>query len=225
MSVYALSIINLAFAGHLGKLELAASALGTSLVSIVARIVIMGLCGGLDTQASQVGCGCGRGCRCGCQRVGNWERGDVHAWRAGWFPYDPPWRRPVPDWCMHLTSLAPVLSLSGFVARVFLRPCTLVCVVLHPPCRSVALQAFGAGNLPALGPIFQRSVLFMWAHCIPLSAVLVAVPELLRRGGTDEELATMASRYIIAMVTSVWLDAVARWGGVGGLGWGRGGEG
>lgn len=54
MCMYGISIINLSFAGHLGTQQLASVALGNTLVGIVARLVMTGLCGGLDTQASQV---------------------------------------------------------------------------------------------------------------------------------------------------------------------------
>lgn len=44
-----------AFIGHhSGKVALAASSLATSFVGVVARTVLMGLCGALDTKAAQV---------------------------------------------------------------------------------------------------------------------------------------------------------------------------
>ncbi|GFR43909.1 hypothetical protein Agub_g5043 [Astrephomene gubernaculifera] len=50
---YGVNVVTLAFVGHLGKNELAAAALGTSLVGIVGRTVLFGMVGGLDTLASQ----------------------------------------------------------------------------------------------------------------------------------------------------------------------------
>lgn len=52
-ATYGINIVSLAFVGHIGKQELAAAALGTSLVGIVGRTVVVGLCGALDTLASQ----------------------------------------------------------------------------------------------------------------------------------------------------------------------------
>eukprot|EP00198_Chlamydomonas_reinhardtii_P007691 XP_001697028.1 predicted protein [Chlamydomonas reinhardtii] len=51
---YSINIVTLAFVGHLGKQELAAAALATSLVGIVGRTVMYGMVGALDTLASQM---------------------------------------------------------------------------------------------------------------------------------------------------------------------------
>ncbi len=59
MASYGINIVTLAFVGHVGTTELAAAALGMSLVGILGRTVLFGLTGALDTLASQVGMGIG----------------------------------------------------------------------------------------------------------------------------------------------------------------------
>ncbi|PNH12640.1 Multidrug and toxin extrusion protein 1 [Tetrabaena socialis] len=71
-------------------------------------------------------------------------------------------------------------------------------------------QAYGAGNLSALGPIFKRTLLFLWLHCLPITGLLLAAPHLLRYLSREEQLARMAHSYILALVPAVWLDALAR---------------
>lgn len=50
---YSLAIINLSFLGHLGTRQLAAASLGVTLSGMSGKLVLMGLCGALDTLASQ----------------------------------------------------------------------------------------------------------------------------------------------------------------------------
>ncbi|GLC34146.1 hypothetical protein PLESTB_000842400 [Pleodorina starrii] len=73
-----------------------------------------------------------------------------------------------------------------------------------------APQAFGAGNYGALGPIFKRTLLFLWLHCLPITGVLLAAPRLLRYLSSEHELAVIAHKYILALIPAVWLDALAR---------------
>eukprot|EP00198_Chlamydomonas_reinhardtii_P003377 XP_001692713.1 integral membrane protein [Chlamydomonas reinhardtii] len=73
-----------------------------------------------------------------------------------------------------------------------------------------AAQAYGAGNYAALGPIFRRTLLFLWLHCLPMTALMLAAPALLRLLSRDEQLAGMAHKYILALIPAIWLDALAR---------------
>ncbi|KAK9815228.1 hypothetical protein WJX72_000308 [[Myrmecia] bisecta] len=50
---YSLSIISLSFVGHIGTAALAAAAMSTTVYSATGKLVLMGLAGALDTQASQ----------------------------------------------------------------------------------------------------------------------------------------------------------------------------
>ena len=55
VSVNALATINLLFVARAGGTrQLAAAALGNNLAIMFAKLILLGLCGGLDTQASQV---------------------------------------------------------------------------------------------------------------------------------------------------------------------------
>lgn len=58
------------------------------------------------------------------------------------------------------------------------------------------LQAFGAGNLAALSVIFHKTVLFLAAHLVPMSIVILTADRWLAVTGTDEALAQNAARYM-----------------------------
>ncbi|KAG2492272.1 hypothetical protein HYH03_009512 [Edaphochlamys debaryana] len=73
-----------------------------------------------------------------------------------------------------------------------------------------AAQAYGAGNYDALGPLFKRTLLFLWLHCLPITGVLLGAPHVLRVLSRDEQLADQAHKYIVALIPAVWLDALAR---------------
>jgi hypothetical protein len=47
---------------------------------------------------------------------------------------------------------------------------------------STHMQAYGAGDLSSLPTLFFRSVLFLWAHAVPLTVGLLALPQLLSLG-------------------------------------------
>ena len=49
----------------------------------------------------------------------------------------------------------------------------------HAP--ALLLQAFGAGNLAALGPLLQRTLLFLAVHAAALTGVLLLAPQVLAR--------------------------------------------
>ncbi len=65
--------------------------------------------------------------------------------------------------------------------------------------RTSAVQAYGAGNHAALGPIFKRTLLFLWAHCLPISGLLLGAPSLLQLLSGDQELAAMAHRCVCVL--------------------------
>ena len=48
-----LSTVNLYFVAQSGTKQLAAASLGTSITIMFSKLVLLGLCGALDTQASQ----------------------------------------------------------------------------------------------------------------------------------------------------------------------------
>ncbi|CAL8463544.1 g3078 [Coccomyxa elongata] len=73
-----------------------------------------------------------------------------------------------------------------------------------------ASQAYGSGAYEAIGVIFQRCVLFMLAHCIPITFVQLAVPEVLKLAGEDHELCTLASAYALRLLPSLYLEAFSR---------------
>lgn len=73
---------------------------------------------------------------------------------------------------------------------------------------TLATQAHGAGG--ALGPIFQRAVLFLAAHCLPITALFLAVPWLLAAAGQPAEMAAMVRVYLLALLPNLFIDAVAR---------------
>lgn len=67
------------------------------------------------------------------------------------------------------------------------------------------------GAYEALPVIFQRTSMLMLAHCIPITLVQLAVPELLRLAGEDPELCRLASAYAIRLLPSLYIEALSRW--------------
>lgn len=92
--------------------------------------------------------------------------------------------------------LAPALSPN--CQRVPPVPCVAVPPPTSYPCRTEksAVQAYGAGNHAALGPIFKRTLLFLWLHCLAISGLLLGAPSLLQLLSGDQELADMAHRCV-----------------------------
>ena len=54
MHAAVLATVNLYFVAQSGTKQLAAASLGTSIAIMFGKLVLLGLCGALDTQASQV---------------------------------------------------------------------------------------------------------------------------------------------------------------------------
>ena len=73
---------------------------------------------------------------------------------------------------------------------------------------TLASQAVGAGR--PVGAIFQRAVLFLALHCLPISAVFVAVPSLLAALGQPAEMCSMVRAYLLALLPNLWIDSLAR---------------
>ncbi|GIL46250.1 hypothetical protein Vafri_3278 [Volvox africanus] len=94
-------------------------------------------------------------------------------------------------------------SFTGITARYVLQG---LCGALD----TQAAQAFGAGNYAALGPIFKRTLLFLWLHCVPITCLLLGAPHLLRYLSREHMLAVIAHKYIMALIPAIWLDAMAR---------------
>ncbi|KXZ52717.1 hypothetical protein GPECTOR_8g111 [Gonium pectorale] len=120
---YGINVATLSFVGHLGKAELAAAALGTSLVGMVGRTVLYGMSGGLDTLAS---------------------------------------------------------------------------------------QAYGAGNLDAIGAHFRTALLFLYLHAGPLFLALAGLPLLLKREESDADLGNMAASYVRWVLPSLLFECLNR---------------
>jgi len=101
---------------------------------------------------------------------------------------------------------APVCA-AGTCAHALCRVCrdpNLTLPYLH-------MQAYGAGNLAALGPIFRRTCAFLAAHCLPLTALLLGAPRLLARlEGRDSALCAMAAAYSLRLLPCLWLEALNR---------------
>ena len=74
----------------------------------------------------------------------------------------------------------------------------------------VWVQAFGMGAYEALPVIFQRTCMVMLAHCLPITLVQLAVPELLRLAGEDPDLCRLASAYAIRLLPSLYIEALSR---------------
>ncbi|KXZ47523.1 hypothetical protein GPECTOR_34g682 [Gonium pectorale] len=75
---------------------------------------------------------------------------------------------------------------------------------------TLAAQAWGAGKESRLPLLLQRCVLFLWAHCGPLSAAMLLLPSGLTAIGGDAGLAVAVRRYLVALLPSMWLEAVSR---------------
>lgn len=71
----------------------------------------------------------------------------------------------------------------------------------------------GAGNYNAIGAIFQRAVLFIFVHTLPMVALFLALPSLLRALGYPADLAQHVGAYLRALLPGVWVDMFWRWGG------------
>lgn len=85
-----------------------------------------------------------------------------------------------------------------------------------PPHRSCgaldtyASQAAGSGSHAALAVIFQRTVLFLLLHALPITALFFGLPALLRTLGQPAELCDRVGPYLAALAPAVWIDAVYR---------------
>ncbi|KAL4857142.1 Protein DETOXIFICATION 15 [Chlorella vulgaris] len=119
---YSMNIVCLSFVGKLGDTQqLAAAALGTTLSAMVGKIPLMGLCGAVDTLAT---------------------------------------------------------------------------------------QSVGAGQ--PISSIFQRAVLFLSVHCLPIAALFLTVPLLLATLGQPEDVCALVRAYLTALLPNLFIDAVAR---------------
>ena len=83
-------------------------------------------------------------------------------------------------------------------------------VFAHVKAKLHLLQAYGMGAYDALPVIFQRTSMLMLAHCVPITLVQLAVPELLRLAGEDPDLCRLASAYAIRLLPSLYIEAFSR---------------
>jgi Na+-driven multidrug efflux pump len=81
----------------------------------------------------------------------------------------------------------------------------LICLVL-----ARAAQAYGAGNLAAIGGHFRVATVFLLLHLPPLLALLVALPLLLQRAETEHDMGFMAGRYVRLMLPSLVFECLNR---------------
>lgn len=100
-----------------------------------------------------------------------------------------------------LAAAAMGTSLSSMVGKI---PLMAFCGAVD----TLASQASGAG-LP-LGALFQRAVLFLAAHCVPISAFFLGLPSLLAALGQPADMCAMVQAYLLALLPNLWVDAVAR---------------
>lgn len=73
---------------------------------------------------------------------------------------------------------------------------------------TLASQASGAGQ--PVGIIFQRAVLFLALHCLPITALFVGVPYLLAALGQPADVCALVRAYLLALLPNLFVDAVAR---------------
>lgn len=71
-------------------------------------------------------------------------------------------------------------------------------------------QAFGSGAFDALGVIFQRTCMFMLAHCVPITIVQLGVPRLLLAAGEDPQLCALSAQYALRLLPSLYIEAFSR---------------
>lgn len=76
---------------------------------------------------------------------------------------------------------------------------------------TLATQAVGAGQ--PVGILFQRAVLFLALHCLPIAAMFVSVPMLLAALGQPADVCALVRAYLLALLPNLFIDAVARWAG------------
>ena len=72
------------------------------------------------------------------------------------------------------------------------------------------MQAFGCGAFDVLGVIFQRTCMFMLAHCLPITLVQLGVPHLLRAAGEDPALCGLSAQYALRLLPSLYIEAFNR---------------
>lgn len=77
-------------------------------------------------------------------------------------------------------------------------------------CLLTSLQAYGAGNLMALGAHFRRMILFLWAHAAGITLLLMAAPLAMVWAGEDPVMSAMAAQYLRYLIPCVWLDCINR---------------
>ncbi|GIL66766.1 hypothetical protein Vafri_20274 [Volvox africanus] len=98
-------------------------------------------------------------------------------------------------------------ALGNNVAVMFGR---LVLLGLCGALDTLAAQAWGAGKERRLPLLLQRTVLFLLLHCVLISAAMLLLPAGLRALGQDRALSVMVWKYLLALLPSVWLEALSR---------------
>ena len=75
---------------------------------------------------------------------------------------------------------------------------------------SCTAQAYGSGNIDHLPLLFQRATLFLLAHCVAISGLMLTAPLLLRAFGEEESLCNAVWHFLTALLPLLLLDAVNR---------------
>ncbi len=71
----------------------------------------------------------------------------------------------------------------------------------------------GAGKLSRLPTLYQRTVLFLLIHCIPIATVMWFVPQLLCDPSADpssQQLSSLVAKYIMYIIPGIFLEALSR---------------
>ncbi len=75
---------------------------------------------------------------------------------------------------------------------------------------AMADQAFGAGRLSEIGTIFQRCILFLLLHSIPVAALFMAIPQFLAWLGQAPLLRQEVGAYVFALLPTLAFEALIR---------------
>jgi MATE family multidrug resistance protein len=72
------------------------------------------------------------------------------------------------------------------------------------------MQAVGAGKLSRLPTLYQRTVLFLLAHCIPITGIMLGMPRLINLTCHDPELSIMVKKFMVFIIPGVFIEALSR---------------
>lgn len=76
--------------------------------------------------------------------------------------------------------------------------------------RVMGIQAFGAGRLSELGTIWQRCLLFLLIHTIPVAVLFIFIPQILAVLDQPLDLRQKVGSYVIALLPTLFFEALLR---------------